>query len=89
MLNAQPAPEEYRGKCPCCSAQLELEAAGDTLKCPVDHYVISRYVFEAAWDEYETSGGTPFDAEALLDILLEGNTSPNKPAIQAVATVKK
>lgn len=87
MSNVQPAPEEYRGKCPCCSGQLEVD--GDNLQCPADHYVISRYIFEAAWDEFLTSGQTPYDAQALLDILLDGNTSPNKPAIQAVATVKK
>lgn len=79
---------EYNGKCPVCSGQLEVD--GNLLKCmEEDHYVISQIIYEAAWEEYDSSAGTPLDAEALLQILLEGNTSSNKPEMKVVGRLSQ
>jgi len=45
----------YRGKCPLCSAQLEL-GVNDMVRCSKDdHFALSRIAFEHAWEVFDAS----------------------------------
>ena len=56
----------YRGKCPLCSAQLELREK-DILHCSkADHFVIFRMDFEKAWGTFDASQGDADDTKRLL-----------------------
>ena len=45
----------YRGKCPLCSAQLEL-GINDIVHCSKEeHFSISRIAFEHAWEVFDAS----------------------------------
>lgn len=64
---------EYRGKCPVCSGQLE-QVAG-MLQCS-DHFSIDQAVFERLWDAYEASPQSVKDGETLLELLIKATDYP-------------
>jgi hypothetical protein len=62
----------YRGKCPLCSAQLEL-GINDMVRCSnQDHFSLSRVAFEHAWEVYDASKrGVPDTTQLIRDLGVE------------------
>jgi len=69
LLAAVGRPEAYKGKCPMCSGQLQVD--GDLLECENQDYECRRADFENIWGKWETLREKDRDqALAVVDQLL-------------------